>query len=69
LQTRLLLTCGFMFCWTYLVLSWCFSIIKINAGSFVSLQRGFKFRSCAIALSNPSKAMLCGDEECQVMVF
>jgi hypothetical protein len=32
LQTRLLLTCGFMFCWTYLVLSWCFSIIKINAG-------------------------------------
>jgi hypothetical protein len=31
-ETRLLLMCGFMFCWTYLVLSWCFSIIKINAG-------------------------------------
>jgi hypothetical protein len=35
------LTCGFMFCWTYLVLSWCCSIIKINAGLSVLKFRLF----------------------------
>jgi hypothetical protein len=37
----------------HFAIAWCFSIIKINAGllSFLSLQRGFNFQPCAIAVS------------------
>jgi hypothetical protein len=47
------LTCGFMFQWRHLAIAWCFWIIKINASllSFLSLQRGFNFQPCAIAVS------------------